>query len=219
MYWGFKFKHQKCRETIEVWAHSTPEVERSLGARFFSIRVEYAKKTISQLHSTGLWTTKAHPSDWFRERILKCWVDFIRISWISFVRTSPAHGADSTLSYHKGQLLFRNNFKITLADCCCYCSEMKSMDWSGNLKSQSHCHARENTAFKGMAGAIESTMDWCKWNCGCPISGCPAWPCQGNLPMDASVQNRLAAKSWQRLTIDMRWPWPWLILTIWRINI
>ena len=64
-------------------------------------------------------------------------------------------------------------------------------------------HLRENTAFKGMAGAIESTMDWWRWNWGCPISGCPAWSCQGNGAMDAWVQNRLAAKSWGRLTSDM----------------
>ena len=40
-------------------------------------------------------------------------------------------------------------------------------------------------------------MDWCKWNSGCPIKGCSGPSCQVNLGIDASFQNRLAAKFWE----------------------
>ena len=61
----------------------------------------------------------------------------------------------------------------------------------------------ENTAFKGIAGAKESIIVWCKTNCGWPIKGWPPSWCQGSGSILAWVQKRLLAKSCRKYPMHL----------------
>jgi len=66
------------------------------------------------------------------------------------------------------------------------------------ISTLSHVQRRspENTAFKGIAGAMASTIVGCKQNWAAPINGSPGLSCQGKRHNWPSRQNLLLPRSW-----------------------